>query len=327
MTGDGPGSGSRSTDGKPGTLMARLDRPTAPERVRLAVIADPHVSTRAEGTSKLFEHSLDHFEAAIDDIARRDVDAVLSPGDLTKDGEVWNADAVADALDALDVPVYAVPGNHDVPKDGDDHDAISVDTFADRFGPGTYPFHEKVGGLDVLGLNSAGSGDHLVDTHDGHVDADQREWLAGKLQRTDDPLIVVHHNLTAVTDQLRRHRDRVVEDMAIPPTMREIDPFVDVLANGDAALVLTGHFHLPLTGVDRGVREIATPTTCSFPQSYLLVNITPRGTDVRLVPIADQDGLELAHDRRARDSTTARGLTSIGAARLASMPLAVEDRP
>lgn len=325
MTGDDPRSGNPGEE--PGTLMARLDRPTAREPVRLAAVADPHVSTRAEGTSKLFEHTLEHFTAAIEDIASRDVDAVLSPGDLTKDGERWNADAVADALDALDVPLYAVPGNHDVPKDGDDHDAMAVADFADRFGPDSYPFHEAVGGLDVLGLNSAGTADRLADTHDGHVDADGRAWLAGKLRRTDDPIVLVHHNLAAVTDQLRRHRDRVVEDMAIPPTMRETGALVDVLADGGAALVLTGHFHLPLTGVDRGVREIATPTTCSFPQSYLLVDVTPAGTEVRLVPIADVDGLELAHDRRAGDSTTARGLTSMGAARVASMPLAVEDRP
>lgn len=309
----------------PGTLMARLDRPSAPEPVRLAAIADPHVSTRADGTSKLFEHTFDHFAAAIDDIASRDVDAVISPGDLTKDGEGWNVEAVENALDGLDVPVYAVPGNHDVPKDGDDHDAISVADFAARFGPGDYPFHERVGGLDVLGLNSAGTADRLADTHDGHVDADQREWLTERLEATENPLVLIHHNLGSVTDQLRRHRDRVRDDMAIPPTMRETDALVDILADGGASLVLTGHFHLPLTGVDHGVREIATPTTCSFPQSYLLLDVGPAGTDVRLVPVADQDGLELAHDRRASDSPTARGLTSIGAARVASMPLVVED--
>ncbi|WP_158854637.1 metallophosphoesterase [Halorhabdus sp. CUG00001] len=312
------------SDAEPGLLMAQLDRPTTSTPVRLAAIADPHVSTRADGTSKLFEHTLDHFVAAVDDIASRDVDAVVSPGDLTKDGEPWNAEAAADALDGLDVPVYAVPGNHDVPKDGDDHDAITVGDFADQFGPGSYPFHEQVGDIDVLGVNSAGHADRLTDTHDGHVDADQRAWLASELDRTDESLVVVHHNLGSVTEQLRRHRDRVAETMAIPPTMRETDRLVDVLADGDVSLVLTGHFHLPLLGVDRGVRELATPTTCSFPQSYLLLEITPAGTDVRLVPIADVDGLELAHDRRARDSVTARGLTSIGAARLASMPLAVE---
>ncbi|MFC7209637.1 metallophosphoesterase family protein [Natronoarchaeum sp. GCM10025321] len=312
------------TDDTPGLLLARLDTPTTSQSIRLAAVADPHVSTRAEGTSKLFEHTLDHFEAAIDDIASRHVDAVLSPGDLTKDGEEWNAAAVENALESLDAPFYAVPGNHDVPKVGDAHDTLAVDGFADRFGAGAYPFHEQVGDLDVLGLNSSGSGNRLTETHDGHIDHDQRNWLAAKLDGVDDPLVLVHHNLEPVTDQLRRHRDRVSEEMAIPPTMRDVDTFVDVLADGGASLVLTGHFHLPLTGMDRGVREIATPTTCSFPQSYLLLEVGPSGTEIRLVPIADQDGLGLAHDRRTRDSTTARGLTSIGAARLASMPL-VDD--
>lgn len=312
-------------DDTPGLLMARLDTPTASKSVRLAAVADPHVSTRAEGTSKLFEHTLDHFEAAIDDIASRDVDAVVSPGDLTKDGEEWNATAVEGALESLDAPFYAVPGNHDVPKVGDEHDTLSVDTFADRFGTGTYPFHVQVGELDVLGLNSSGDTNRLPETHDGHVDADQRAWLAATLEDVDDPLVLVHHNFESVTDQLRRHRDRVSEEMAIPPTMRDTDAFVDVLAEGGASLVLTGHFHLPLTGVDGGVREIAVPTTCSFPQSYLLLDIGPAGTTVRLVPVVGQDGLGLAHDRRTRDSTTARGLTSIGAARLASMPLVDES--
>jgi 3',5'-cyclic AMP phosphodiesterase CpdA len=311
-------------DGRPGLLMARLNRPTATTPVRLAAVADPHVSTLARGTSKLFERTLGHFEAAIDDIAGRDVNAVVSPGDLTKDGEEWNATAVEEALESLDAPFYAVPGNHDVPKVGDEHDTLAVDTFADRFGPGAYPFHERIGDLDVLGLNSSGSANRLTETHDGHVDPDQRDWLAAKLDVVDDPLVLAHHNLEQVTDQLRRHRDRVSDEMAIPPTMRDTDAFVDTLADGGAPLVLTGHFHLPLTGEKRGVREIATPTTCSFPQSYLLLDVGPEGTEIRLVPVTDTDGLALAHDRRARDSMTARGLTSIGAARLASMPLVDE---
>lgn len=307
----------------PGIRFAGLDAPTAPTPVRLAVVADPHVSLRESGSSKLFEHTLAHFESAIEDIASRDVAAVLSPGDLTKDGEPWNVEAVADTLETLDVPFYAVPGNHDVPKSGDDHDTVGVDAFADRFGPGSYPFHDRIGDIDIFGLNSAGTSQRLTDTHDGHVDADQREWLASELAEADNSIVLVHHNIDPVTAQIRRHRDQVAEEMAIPPAMRESDAFVDTLS-ADTPLVLTGHFHLPLTAVQEGVREIAAPTTCSFPQSYLILEITPSGTEVRLVPIADTDGLELAHDRRVRDSATAKGLTSIGAARLASMPLVEE---
>lgn len=313
------------SEDQPGLLLARLAEPTASDPVRLAVVADPHVSTEATGTSKLFEHTLDHFTAAVDDIATRNVDAVLSPGDLTKDGEEWNAEALEDALEALDVPFHAVPGNHDVPKAGDDHESLSVSAYADRFGPGSYPFHERVGDIDVLGLNSSGTANRLTETHDGRIDDDQLDWLSSTLTETDEAIVLVHHNLESVTQQLYRHRDQVDEEMAIPPTMRDTEAFVDVLEEGGASLVLTGHLHLPLTGVDRGVREISTPTTCSFPQSYLIFETTADGTEIRLVPVTDTEGLELAHNRRAVDSVTARGLTSMGAARVASMPL-VDDR-
>ena len=313
------------TADKPGRLMVQTAALTAPEPVRLAVVADPHVGTRATGSSKLFAHSLEHFTAAVADITTRDVDAVLSPGDLTKDGEDWNVEAVETAIADLDVPFLAVPGNHDVPKTGDEHDVMGVDEFADRFGPGSYPFHEQIRELDVLGLNSAGTTDRLSETHDGRVDTEQLDWLRSKLATTEHPLVLVHHNLESVTAQIEAHRDNVVGEMAIPPTMREPDRFIETLARGHNPLVVTGHLHLPLTGVDQGVREIAAPTTCSFPQSYLLFVITPSGTEVRLVPVTDMDGLELAHDRRARDSLTARGLTSIGAARVASLPLAVDS--
>jgi hypothetical protein len=113
--------------------------------------------------------------------------------------------------------------------------------------------------------------------------------------------------------------------MFLPPTMREPDPLAETLSDGGAALVLTGHYHLPATGLFRDVREIATPTTCSFPQSYLLCETTPEGTTVRFVPVADEAGLGMAHARRTADSVTARGLTAIAASRVASFPL-VDER-
>jgi predicted phosphodiesterase len=310
----------------PGPVVARLARPTA-EHTRLAVVADPHVAVRAEGTSKLFERTQAHFAAALDDIAERGVDAVLSPGDLTKDGEPWNYEAVDDALATLDAPFYAVPGNHDVPKNGDGHDAPPLARFADEYGPGELPYRVEVGGVDVLGLNSAGAVDRLTDTHDGRVDEAQREWLAAELDAAETPVALVHHNFPPVTGQLSAHREAVEPEMAEIPGLRDADPLAATLADGGAALALTGHYHLPATGVHRGVREVATPTTCSFPQSYLLVDVTPEGTTIRLVPVADETGLETAHARRVGDSTTARALTSIAAARVASFPLVEEWSP
>ena len=113
--------------------------------------------------------------------------------------------------------------------------------------------------------------------------------------------------------------------MFLPPVMRDPDPFADALAEGDVDVVFSGHYHLPATGTYRGVREIATPTTCSFPQAYLLCETTPAGTDVYQVPVTDERGLEHGHHERVEDSTTSAGLTAIAAARVASFPL-VDDR-
>ncbi|WP_313691609.1 metallophosphoesterase family protein [Halorarum halobium] len=309
-------------DESAGSLLARLDAP-AGEHTRFAVLADAHVSTREEGTSKLFDHTLAHLEAAVADINERDVDVVLSPGDLTKDGEPWNYDAVDGALDALEAPFFAVPGNHDVPKAGDEHDTPPVSRFAERYGPGRLPFHVEVGGLDVVGVNSAGTADRLFERHEGRVDEETNAWLAETLADADTPVVLSHHNLPPVDDQIAAHRE-IEPEMVEIPGMLDADPFAEALAAGGTDLLLTGHYHLPATGRYDGVREIATPATCSFPQSYLLCETTPAGTEIRLVPVADEVGLETGHHGRAGDSATSRGLTAIAAARLASFPLVSE---
>ena len=126
-----------------------------------------------------------------------------------------------------------------------------------------------------------------------------------------------------MSDQIDAHRE-IESEMVEIPAIGDADPLAETLADGGAQLLFSGHYHLPATGEYRGLREIAAPTTCSFPQSYLLCETTPAGTTIRLVPIADEVGLETTHARRTNDSATAKGLTAIAAARLASFPLVTE---
>lgn len=291
------------------------------------MIADPHLSTRESGTSKLFEHTEAHVETALRDAATRDLDAVVCAGDITKDGEPWNFERFDEILSDvdLDVPFYSVPGNHDVPKEGYDHDNLPVDEFAERYAAGgEFPFHVEVGGVDLLGINSAGDETFLTDSHEGLVREETVEWLADTLPETDTPVVVSHFNLPAMAEQVHEHRDLAEPDMFVPPELRDPEPFVDVLAENDAPLVLTGHLHMPSTVDQRGVREVMVPTTCSFPQSYLLVDVGPEGTEIGLVPCADFEGTIRGHRERAGDSVTARGLTAMAATRLAQFPLVEE---
>ena len=305
--------------------MARLAAPTAPTETTLALVADPHVGVRSEGTSKLFHRSERHFRNALADAAARGVDAVLSVGDLTKDGELWNYEAVDAAVaEYLDVPFIAVPGNHDVPKAHDGHDNISVAAFADRYAPDDYPFRATVGGVDVVGLNTAGDADYLHDSHDGGIPEGRRDAVRETLAAADEPLVLSHFNLPATFDQLRAHRDAVEPSMGIPPTTRDPEAFVGTLAGGSPGVVFTGHLHMPATTAQDGVREVMVPTTCSYPQAYLTATVGPAKTTIRFHPVADHEGVRMAYATRTDDSTTSRALAAMAADRLARFPLVEE---
>ncbi|UIO98872.1 metallophosphoesterase [Halobaculum sp. CBA1158] len=314
-------------DGSPsGSLMASLSRPTADERTRLAVIADPHLSTRESGTSKLFEHTETHVANAVADIAERDVDATLCVGDITKDGEPWNFDRFDELATGLDAPFYSIPGNHDVPKEGYDHENLPMAEFAERYTPEGegFPFHVEIGGVDVLGLNTAGTEEWLYDSHEGRVTDEQIDWLEETLPSADAPVVLAHHNLPAMSEQVHEHRDLAEPDMFVPPEMDDPEPFVETLTRHDVPLLLTGHLHMPSAARQGPTRELMMPTTCSFPQGYCLVDVGPEGTEVRFVPVADFDGMVVGHRERSSDSVTARGLTAMAAARLAQFPLVEE---
>lgn len=310
----------------PGQVMARLTEPAPETPTRLAVIADPHVAVRSTGTSKLYGRTMFHFEAAIDDIRGRGVDAVVSVGDLTKDGEPWNFEAVETAVSRLTVPFYSVPGNHDVPKSTDDHDSVSVDAFADLYAPDGvgYPFHTSVNGIDIIGLNTAGRQDRLFDTHDGAVTPGQLDWLAKTLQQAETPVVLMHHNLPGVHELYRSYRDTHAPEIAMVPTTRATEPLVETLVDGGRPPVLTGHYHIPATAVTDGIREVTAPGTCSFPQGYLLLDCRADGTTIRMVPLADSEGLVAAYLQRSNHSSAAAALSVMAAARLARFPLVNE---
>ncbi|ESS12184.1 MAG: putative phosphohydrolase [uncultured archaeon A07HR60] len=305
--------------------MARLERPTAETETQLAVIADPHVGVRSEGGSKLFHLTETHLSNAVADINARNVDTVLSVGDLTKDGEPWNFDAVDGILEELDAPFYAIPGNHDVPKVSDRHETPSADAFANRYTPdGGYPFYHRVGDVDIVGLNTAGTAEYLTDTHQGGIATTARPAAREAVENADDPVVLSHFNLPATFDRLRAHRDDVAPDMAIPPTTRDGPAVRDLLASGDPGVVFTGHLHMPGTVLDGSVREVMVPTTCSYPQAYCTATIGPGGTTVRFHQVAATTGLRHAYATRSRSSTTSSELTAMAAERLARFPLVEE---
>jgi DNA repair exonuclease SbcCD nuclease subunit len=277
----------------------------------------------------VYHRSAGRLRAALADAARRGVDAVLSAGDLTKDGAPWEYDRLDEVLAGSDLPFFSVPGNHDVPKGpveeyehGDDHETPPVERFADRYAPDSYPFVHRVGGVDVVAVNTATQPDgSLRRTHDGAVSAATLSWLESALEAAEAPVVLMHHNTPAMLDQFRAHREAGHPEMGLPPVLRDPDPLVDVLTGGGAPLVVTGHLHNLGVARTGPTWEVTTPATGSFPQGYLLFEFDADGAVVRYVPVAGVEGMAEAHHARWSAGTTSAGYASFASVRLASLPL------
>lgn len=274
----------------PAPTLARFERPRAARRTRLLVASDPHVSPTERGTWKLYHRSEQRLRTAVTEANRRDVDALVIPGDLTKDGAREEFARVGDLLGSAEAPVLAVPGNHDVPKTFDGVDTPPVTRFVDRYTPGTMPYVRRVEGVDVVGVNSASAEDgSLADHHLGAVSDEQLDWLEAMLPGLETPVVVMHHNLSHASSHTGQFPNA---DFYRTTNHREL---AGVLAEGGASLVLSGHIHWPATATVRGVREVIAPATCSLPQAALLLEVGPRGTRVDLVPLAGRAGFEEAY--------------------------------
>jgi uncharacterized protein len=103
--------------------------------VRIAAAGDVHASDATR------ERIADAF-AAIE----READLVLLAGDLTTQGEPEQAEALADAVRALQIPVAAVLGNHDL------HSGHGDDVAAILSGAGVYMLDRDFAVFDDVGV-------------------------------------------------------------------------------------------------------------------------------------------------------------------------------
>jgi calcineurin-like phosphoesterase family protein len=227
----------------------------------------------------------------VSDANSREIDAVLFVGDLTKDGSPEEYKLVDQILTELEAPFVAIPGNHDLAKPRwDPYEAPSRDAFARRYTSGHLPIVERIGGVDIVGLDSASNADgSLGNTHEGEVGPTQRAWLNSLLPALENPLIILHHNISHPTTHTDRFPDSEVYQVNDAPEMAAL------LAHHDVPLTLSGHLHWPGVAPLGDGYELIAPATCSFPQAYLLVQIGPEGTTIELVSLADRADLEEAY--------------------------------
>lgn len=171
-------------------------------------------------------------------------DALLLTGDLADNRADSEYAQVLAALEGIDAPRYALPGNHD------DRDALRR-----HFGlpgePGT-PVHYAVelGALRILMLDSTRPG-----ADDGELDAGRLAWLEDALSADErTPTLLAMHHPPLVT------HSPPLDALAL--AARDRAALADVVRrHPNVTLILAGHVHRAISGELAGCRVLSAPST------------------------------------------------------------------
>lgn len=221
--------------------MEARDIQKSSDAVRVLQITDPHLFADADaGLRGTVTHLT--LAAVIEDVLRRawPADIVAVTGDLIQDDSKEAYERFCRLMTALDLPIYCIPGNHDV------RPVMQATLSAD-------PFHycESVRLSDwlIVGIDSC------VDYEaGGEISAAELSRLKRETEETDAShvLVCLHHPPVSMGS---RWLDRV--------GLRNADEFLDLAVNlGKVRGTLFGHVHQQYQGEHEGIDIIGTPSTC-----------------------------------------------------------------
>ena len=203
-------------------------------------ISDPQLGFINE--SEDFSPEVALMERIAEEVNTLRPDFVVFSGDLVQ----WRTDQAAlDAFKQLttlfdqQIPLYFVPGNHDV---GNSAEADEVARFEERYGAAHFVWEGE--GYTTIGYNSC------VIKAQTEAEQSEYEWLRARLSEAAErgyPIIMVAHHPLFV-----RSTDEADSGENIPQAIRQ--KYLDLVAEFDVELVLSGHLHHSAAGEYEGVR-------------------------------------------------------------------------
>ena len=231
----------------------------------LAQLSDPHIGAEWGGGDP--EAGLRAVGAAIDRLVARP-DALLVSGDLADNAADAEYEFVRELLEALGLPAYVLPGNHDdraslrrhfaLPGEADDPVQYAVD----------------LGPLRLVVLDTTRPGEDP-----GALDSERLGWLDAELARApgQTTLIAMHHQpfLTGVAK---------CDAVALAPA--DCEALASVIArHPQVRRIVTGHLHSPVAA------ELAGCSVLSAPSTYVQVKFGYSDAEISFVP--DRPGFVL----------------------------------
>lgn len=209
--------------------------------VRLLQISDPHLFADPRGhlrgavTLESLERVLAHAMGR-----RRNIDAVLCTGDIVND-DPGGYVHFSRLLGALGKPVYCIPGNHDAAEQL--HKALARPPFQTSG-------HADLGQWRIVLLDSSVPG-----RTSGRLAPSELQRLQQALQGGEQHVMVcVHHQPVGMAS-------RWLDALGIE-NAEQLFEVLDTHGQGRVRLLCFGHVHQCFDERRRGVRLLATPSTC-----------------------------------------------------------------
>jgi len=278
---------------------------------KFAVLSDPHVYETSLGTSgtafqtylahdrKMLTESTEILEAVVSDLLDIDnLDFVLVPGDLTKDGEYVCHEKFVSIMEDLTqegIKVYVVPGNHDINNphavsfNGDSTtavDSITPEGFALMYADFGYDdaifkdpnslsyIAEVANNVWLFAIDSCKYDNNVTSPEtSGEISADTLSWILEKLEYALSlgklPVGMLHHAVTPhFAAQMQFFSEYVLDDYA---TLGE------TLADAGLNIFFTGHFHaqdiIKTEFTNSELYEVETGSTVTAPCPYRVIEI------------------------------------------------------
>ncbi len=174
------------------------------QKYNFAIITDIHVTEKNKTPYEDLVNSVNSINE------NKDIEFVIVSGDLTEEGDNASLEKVKNTLDKLNVPYYAVPGNHETKWS-----ESGMTAFGKIFGSDRFRFDHN--GYLFLGFNTG----PVIRMMDGHVAPQDIIWLKEQLEAAskNKPVIIVTHypllegdvdNWYQVTDLLRNYNVKVI---------------------------------------------------------------------------------------------------------------------
>lgn len=195
--------------------------------MRIAHLSDLHFGHHDEPLTATLAPELD----------AQNLDLVVISGDFTQDGEEDEFQMARTFIDSLNAPVFAVPGNHDVPQYNLVQRILRPYALYRRYIHNELEPILELGGVVLIGLRTSRRITPDMNWSNGFLDRKQIEALEGRLAKTTPSairVVVAHHPLLyPETGEPKRQR-----------RVRRADRALQKFWQLGVRLVLSGHFHL-----------------------------------------------------------------------------------